>query len=275
MEIETSTYQSSPVKAILWTGPRCLGTAFERCMRNLPNVEAFHEPFVVAATYGLIGERRDGFTHLPYHQGVSYQQTKTILEGVFPASTKIVFVKDIAVYLGDHFDKMPKGFHHSFLIRHPAKIVASLMRGFQKVQDVGFPYFDKFYADEIGIKALLTLYNYLVKEKIECEPIIVDADDLQRNPAMMMQKYCQAVGIPYNKCMLTWKPEISQKFMEELTRFGPVELWHGAVVSRDGLHPSSPSNGDDIDVTVYPEEVQLAIQDCMPSYKQLYECRLR
>ncbi|XP_077988621.1 uncharacterized protein LOC144443124 [Glandiceps talaboti] len=274
MEIETST-RSSHAKVVLWSTYRSLSTAFERCMRNLPDVEGFHEPLTEAAYFGLIEERFGGLTAAPPKRGLSYKQVKTKLED-FRIDRSNLFIKDMALNMvNGHLDKIPEGFRHSFLIRHPAKVIISYFRATARAKEMGLPYSTEFRADEIGIQEILTLYNYLVKEKIECEPIIVDADDLQRNPAMMMQKYCQAVGIPYNKCMLTWKPEISQKFMEELTRFGPVELWHGTLLSRDGLHPSSPSNGDDIDVTVYPEEVQLAIQDCMPSYKQLYECRLR
>ena len=35
--------------------------------------------------------------------------------------------------------------------------------------------------------------------------VIIDADDLQTNPASILCQYCEVIGIPFKESMLNWE----------------------------------------------------------------------
>ncbi|XP_072051783.1 uncharacterized protein [Amphiura filiformis] len=49
-------------------------------------------------------------------------------------------------------------------------------------------------------------YNLLkyVKENLDPNVVVIDADDLQSNPSSILRQFCQGVGIPYNDSLLKW-----------------------------------------------------------------------
>ena len=51
----------------------------------------------------------------------SYQWIKEQLEMEAP-DKKLIFVKDIVVGITGLYDKLPNGFRHAFLLRHPIKV---------------------------------------------------------------------------------------------------------------------------------------------------------
>ena len=55
------------------------------------------------------------------HTIASYPWIKEQLE-IDAADKKLIFVKEIVIGITGKYDKLPKGFRHAFLLRHPLKV---------------------------------------------------------------------------------------------------------------------------------------------------------
>ena len=74
-----------------------------------------------------------------------------------------------------------------FLIRHPARVVASYAakREAPRLDDIGF------------------VQQAKIMERVE-KPIVVDASDIRLDPGAMLQRLCAALGIAWTEKMLSW-----------------------------------------------------------------------
>ena len=74
-----------------------------------------------------------------------------------------------------------------FLIRHPARVVASYAakREAPTLDDIGF------------------VQQAKIMERVE-KPIVVDASDIRLDPGAMLQRLCAALGIAWTEKMLSW-----------------------------------------------------------------------
>jgi len=105
---------------------------------------------------------------------------------------KNVFIKGMAHhYLSDTPDFLLK-WDNIILIRHPEKLLAS----FSKVIE------NPTIAD-IGIKKATEIFNYL-KSRGKT-PLVIDSDELLKNPSVYLQKICKTIEIPFVETMLQWK----------------------------------------------------------------------
>ena len=72
------------------------------------------------------------------------------------------------------------------LIRHPARVIASY--GVKR---------DTMTQDDIGFMAQARVYDQL-------GGIVIDSADIRRDPAGMLGKLCNAIGLPFDPAMLSW-----------------------------------------------------------------------
>ena len=140
----TKTQNRKIPKIILWTAPRCVSTAFERAIIEIPNGKIFHEPFSIPYYFGpqRISKRynndKDSINDITYELTAnelteSYENNKNI---------DFVFIKDMAYYVTQfkpHYyysyllstilrSKDNEPFYHTFLIRRPDKVIISLYK---------------------------------------------------------------------------------------------------------------------------------------------------
>ncbi|KAK7736254.1 hypothetical protein SLS53_007089 [Cytospora paraplurivora] len=195
---------------------------------------------------------------------------------------KRVFIKDIAHYLlppngkkaslapslvGDHTDgfvngptngvpveednptvmpnDMLRGFHWTFLIRHPRKSIPSYFRCTIPPLDevTGF---HQFMPNEAGYDELRRLFDHLLNQGIigparagettpvdealnggestgpSCSITVIDADDLLVSPEAILKVYCKEVGIDYKPSMLEWSDDGNQQHAQKA-----FEKWYG------------------------------------------------
>ena len=57
--------------------------------------------------------------------------------------------------------------------------------------------------DDIGIKKAAMLFNYLKSNNKT--PIVIDSDELLKNPKEYLKKLCKLLEIPFSEAMLTWQ----------------------------------------------------------------------
>lgn len=248
----------------LWCAPRCVATAVERSVRTLGNGQVFHEPFLTLFYYSpeKKSSRPACAESLQAFSRSSYQSVCKMLQQDFD-SKEFVFVKDMAYCVEGKFDIFLeegfRNFKHTFMIRHPKPAVSSLFRLSTNPELAGWDYFDP---AEAGFRQLLELYEF-VDRHVHKNPVVVDAADLLKFPNDIMQSYCEAVGLKYEKHMTSWQPG-------PVADWGPCTAWHDEVMKSSGfIAPGAPSTVKDM-----PPEVATVVKECMPYYEALAARRI-
>lgn len=146
---------------------------------------------------------------------------------------------------------MLRGFHWTFLIRHPRRSIPSYYRcTIPPLDDVTG--FHDFMPSEAGYAELRKLFDYLLDQNIigparagDRVPVdealngsetsslssdaprraaitVIDADDLLQRPEAVLRTYCKEVGIDYTPQMLEWGDDDNQQYAAKA-----FEKWYG------------------------------------------------
>ena len=251
---------------LLWAPPRSTSTAFERAVMQHPDTAVFHE---MLADCFYFGEDRSP-KPLPaaivesskLQRDTSYAaQLRTVTDGASgPAGKRFAFSKELSIYF--QAERLPSsmmaGFTHCFLIRKPENVVRSFLRVADKEKNSS-TYFDK---EEVGFAKLEQLYE-MVTGELGQPPIVVDADDLLADPAGILEKWCAAVGVPFDACMTSWKAE-------EPTSWDKWPGWHNDAAGSSGFKPTKHADAE----AELPADVRAVVEECQPVYDKLYAVRL-
>lgn len=245
----------------LWATPRSTSTAFEWMMRQRGDLACFHEPFGMAWYQGP--EAR-----APRPAPADRQRPEATFEKIWndiqeAAEKRPVFVKDMPHHT-DHMwdDAFLDRITHSFLIRDPVKVLASLYRSYQKA---GME--DGFEAHEISFGPQQLLFD-LLRARGETPPVL-DSDDLLEDPGTMVLTYCGAIGIPFIRAALSWEPGARD---DVLWYDGNDEIWHASLRDSDGLKPIPRKHVDPGDL---PTNLKSHYETFMGHYNTLRAHRLR
>ena len=104
------------------------------------------------------------------------------------ATSKHVFVKDMGFCVPkDGLQYLPLGYKHTFLIRNPLRTIYSYRKS---ITD------DRYFVQGCFVKEQYDLWMH-VKENLDSNPVVIDADDLLTKPKETLSAYCAAVGLPY------------------------------------------------------------------------------
>lgn len=175
-----------------WVHPRSISTAFERVFIERGDFNVLHEPF--SALYYVYEKRVDcPGQHIDPDAPMSYPGIKNWI--LAEAEKTPVFFKDMCYHPFDHIIKDPEFLQlmtNTFLIREPEKTILSHYAMNPNVT-----------SEEIGYELEFNLFER-VKEITGTTPVLIDADDLEDDPAGVTKAYCQAVGIPFIAEALSW-----------------------------------------------------------------------
>lgn len=238
----------------LWSGPRSLSTATLYSFSRRSDTKVFDEPLY---PYWLV-QNPDAFR--PYRQELcSTHETdgSKVLNGLLQCTEKpIAFAK--------HLGKQVKGLDraplydakcvHIFLIRNPLE----MMGGWDRKKQV---HKEDANLDALCLPALCELYSDL-RLKTGRDPIVLDADLLQKNPQQILGLLCIALGIPFEDAQLSWpagpKPGVDGLWAPH---------WYDSVHKSTGF-----TEGRDTDryPTYSPEQLAL-YEESLPFYQ--FFCR--
>ncbi|HEX6311546.1 MAG TPA: sulfotransferase family protein [Acidimicrobiia bacterium] len=233
---------------VLWATPRTVSTAFERMMIERGDHTVFDEPYSRHYYFGREKRSRRFADMLPF------SGPDDILDRLEAAAERApVFVKDMAY----HVDALARPelmvrFVNTFLVRDPAAAIPSLAARWPDFTD-----------EEAGYDALAHLVA--VVDDLGHDVVIVDADDLCRDPPGIVRAYCERVGIPFVAEALHWEAGMRPEW--ELWRD-----WYEAAAASTGFGPPTgppapPLRGD--------ARVARAYERCLPVYEALRARRLR
>ncbi|MCL1598512.1 MAG: hypothetical protein M3094_04970, partial [Actinomycetia bacterium] len=185
----------------LWCHPRSLSTAFGRMMSERGDITVLHERFlylyyVVENPHLVIAQQLE---RIEPEMLASFDEITTGI--VEEASKGPVFFKDMAVHVWN-----PKGYYadeaflarftNAFLIRDPAVAVLSHLK---QNPDMVF--------EEVGYDAQFALFER-VGELTGAPPVVIDAADLEDDPAGVVRTYCVAMGIEFIGSALSWDASV-------------------------------------------------------------------
>lgn len=160
-------------------------------------------------------------------------------------------------------DELLALFRHSFLIRNPHKVLASMERSYTK-QGSG----ERFTREELGFDAQRQLFDMLC-ERNGTPPPVLDSDDLLADPVAIVSTYCAAVGIPFIADALSWEPG---ERTEVLWYDRDGSAFHDRLMQSDGLKPQHPLTTSPEPL---PKEVLSLHHAFRKHYDHLYPHRLR
>jgi hypothetical protein len=185
---------ASPCRRLaIWSGPRNLSTALMRSFSSRSDCVVSDEPFY-AAYLVATGLQHPGRAEVLASQSHDWRVVADRLAaGRPPLDRPLWYQKHMAHHmreemLGDWLDALD----HALLVRHPARVITS----YRKV-------FGRMTLEETGLPWQVRLAEQIERRRGSPPPVI-DAADLQRDPAGTLAKLCAAVGIAWDPAMLRW-----------------------------------------------------------------------
>ena len=235
-----------------WVHPRSISTGFERVFIERSDYKVLHEPF--SPLYYVYEKRVDcPGQHIDPNVPHSYADIRQwILEEGDKAA---VFFKDMAYHPFDHIikdDEFLQRLTHTFLIREPEKTILS--------HAVMNPDVTR---DEIGYELEFKLFEK-VAEVTGQTPVLIDADELEGDPAGIIKAYCEAVGIPFIKDSLSWDPG-------QVPEWDSWKEWHVDAAESSGIQKNMETFDFGLDDR---PNLRDHYEYHLPFYEKLFEHRI-
>lgn len=177
----------------MWSGPRNLSTAMMRSFGARADCHVLDEPFF-APFLKVSGKDHPGRAEtLAAHETDPHKVAIACATSTSDGSL-YHFQKHMPHHMLPNFPiEWARGGSHFFLIRHPARVICSYVKG-REVFDI----------EDLGFAPQRRLFDTL-SEITGKVPPIVDCDDILRAPDIMLPRLCGALGLPWDNAMLSWK----------------------------------------------------------------------
>jgi len=237
-----------PRLLILWSMPRSRSTAFFRMMAERGDMAVVHEPFSYLAEFG--STEIDGRKVSTQRELVSALREKSAREPVFVKDTTDERYADVLT--DDEF--LATDATHTFLVRHPRETIASYHRVNPRVA-----------CHQIGAEHLYELHAAVTAAA--GQPVVVDAADLVDEPAGVLRRYCESVGIPFLPSALTWSAG-------ERAEWRPSAAWHRDVSRTTGFVSTPDAARPPLDVDTDPV-LRGYLAHHLPYYEKVRASRIR
>lgn len=237
------------MKINLISGPRNISTALMYSFAQRSDTKVIDEPFYgyYLATTGVEHPGREEVINS------MLKDTSSILEEVIFSSQQkpVLFIKNMAHHLiqGD-VDFLLK-LVNVFLIRDPKQLIASF------AQVVPSPTMN-----DIGVRRQHELFRFL-QSKTGQTPIVLNSEEVLKNPRVVLSQLCDAIPIPFEESMLSWKA-------------GPIKedgvwakYWYGNVHKSTGFE-HQPSSTRPI-----PNHCLTLYEEALPFYNELNQYTIK
>jgi len=176
----------------MWSGPRNISTAMMRAFENRPDTAVVDEPFYAAylAVTGLDHPMRE---EVLASQPTDWRAVAEQLTGPVPGGRAIFYQKHMTHHMLPDFGlDWSDGARHGFLIRDPARVLASYT---VKREDVTLA--------DIGVERQRELFEREA-DRLGSAPPVIEGRDILADPAGKLAVLCAAMGIPFDEAMLAW-----------------------------------------------------------------------
>lgn len=125
-------------------------------------------------------------------ESMDCHEAKVIKQINMFSEKKHVFVKGMAHHYLTEEPQFILNWDNVILIRNPEKLLTSFSKVIENPT-----------IDDIGVKKAVQLFLFL-KENNK-KPLVIDSDELLKNPEKYLFLLCKNIDIPFSKNMLSWK----------------------------------------------------------------------
>ena len=238
------------IRIAMWSSPRNLSTAMMRSFASRADTFVSDEPF-----YGCF-LKATGANHPMREETIAamdcdWKSVIQTLRGSPSGDSPIWYQKHMWHHMEGPigYDDFA-GFTHAFLIREPERMIASYLR---KRESAAF--------DNFGLDRQAEFFEREA-DRLGHAPPVIDANDVLADPAGVLSNLCGAVGIPWDRAMLSWAPGRRETD-------GPwAPHWYAAVEQSTGFGPQETEPLD------LPSEAQRLADRCRPFYERLASHRI-
>lgn len=232
----------------VWSGPRNISTALMYSFANRSDTVVVDEPFY--AHYLSVTD-----VDHPGKQEVLHDQendAKKVIENVVlrDYDKSVLFLKNMAHHLVGMDESFLSQLHNVFLIRKPSDVITSLIKNLANpvIRDTGF-------------KREYELFNQLKDQGLN--PLVIDAEELLKNPEKILRIFCDEVGISFEPEMLNWeKGAIPADGIW-------AKYWYKNVHKSTGFAPYKPKNEQ------VPARLTPLLEECNFYYEELFSEAIR
>lgn len=113
--------------------------------------------------------------------------------GPIPQGQSLFYQKHMTLHMIAGFDRgFMRGLENVFLIRHPARVVASYAKKRESPT-----------LADIGFAQQAELFDS-VADRLGHAPLVIDSADIRADPRGVLQRLCAALGIGFRDSMLHW-----------------------------------------------------------------------
>jgi hypothetical protein len=232
------------IRVAMWSGPRNVSTALMRSFGSRADTLVVDEP-LYAYYLDATGLDHPGRADVLASQPHRWQDVAGDLTGPLPPGVAVYYQKHMAHHLLPEVGReWLAGLAHAYLIRDPAHVVASYakVRGAPTLADLG-------YAQQVELF------------RTRGGPV-VDAADLLRDPAGVLERLCAALGVGYDPAMLSWAPGRRE------TDGVWAPHWYAGVEASTTFGPYTPPSGP------VPERLMPLVEQARPYYDELHAHRV-
>jgi hypothetical protein len=233
------------MKIAMWSGPRNLSTAMMYAFAARGDCAVWDEPFYAAYLAAT------GLDHPMAAQVIAAGEADparvaAMCLGPTPGEKAVWYQKHMTLHMIPPFDRgFLRGLTNAFLIRHPARVVASYSKKREKPT-----------LADIGFVQQAELFDQ-VANMLGHAPLVIDSAAIRANPLESLTNLCTKLGIPFTEAMLRWPP-------------GPKPYdgvwaphWYNAVHASTGFDdPEGP-------LPDLPSEYRHLVDQALPYYDRL------
>lgn len=237
------------MRIAMWSGPRNLSTAMMYAFGARSDCAVVDEPFYAAYL------ARTGIDH-PMRSEILASQSQdpeTVIEsllGPVPGARPYFYQKHMTQHM---IEGVPRDWMahvvNVFLIRHPARVIASYAAKRENPT-----------LDDIGFRQQAELIEE-VRQRGQT-PVVIDSYDVRQDPATMLERLCDAIGMPYSPEMLHW-PKGGHKDDGIW-----ASHWYGAVWNSTGFA------GPEGDLPEVPPQLEPVLEQAMVHYDAMQAMKL-
>ena len=173
------------------------------------------------------------------------------LRGPVPDGKLIFYQKHMAHHLLPPIDRdWLDEVRNAFLIRHPREMLMSLARVTPSPT-----------VEDTGLSQQWEIFERVAARR-GAPPPVVDARDILEAPEKLLPRLCEALGVPFKRAMLSWKP--GRRASDGVW----AKHWYAAVEASRGFQPYVPKTDP------LPERLTDVHAECESIYRRLHEHRL-
>lgn len=239
------------MRIAMWSGPRNLSTAMMYAFGARSDCAVWDEPFYAA--YLAHSDAAHPMQEEILAAGIADPAEVAIrcAAGPIPGGKPVFYQKHMAHHVLPDFPRdWMNALTHVFLIRHPARVIASYHVKAENptLRDIG----------AVELTELFEEVTALTGKK----PVVIDSADIRQNPETMLRSLCAAIDLSFEPAMLSW-PKGGHK---DDGVWAPH--WYNAVWQSEGFA------GAEGPLPEVPVHLRSVLEAALPHYERLAGCRL-